>query len=34
MLPLPSVTVQVTIVVPKRNVDGALLVTVITAQLS
>ena len=34
MLPLPSVTVQVTVVVPNKNVDGASFVTDDTEQLS
>lgn len=34
MLPLPSVTVQVTVVVPNGNAAGALLVTEATEQLS
>ena len=34
VFPLPSITVQVTVVVPIGNVDGALLVTLATVQLS
>ena len=34
VLPFTSVTVQITVVVPKLNVNGALFVVVATAQLS
>ena len=34
MFPEPSVTVQITVVVPKANAAGALFVTVATEQLS
>ena len=34
VLPLPSVTVQITVVFPRANAEGALLVTLATEQLS